>query len=164
MHVARQFVQRGSQPPAALTVAGQQPVHLQSGGQPVRGRAGQAGAVAQLGQAARGLGDGMQHAHGFVENADAAILSHIRDTSVPHVEITRSEWRSRGKRPRGRWRRNVWDVRKSVAHLAEVWATARRREGEPDLIYIDLHLIHEVTSPQAFDGLRLPGARCAGPI
>jgi len=27
--------------------------------------------------------------------------------------------------------------------------------GAPDLLYIDLHLIHEVTSPQAFDGLRL---------
>jgi 3-isopropylmalate/(R)-2-methylmalate dehydratase large subunit len=31
----------------------------------------------------------------------------------------------------------------------------RRAEGEPDLLYIDLHLVHEVTSPQAFDGLRL---------
>ena len=30
-------------------------------------------------------------------------------------------------------------------------------EGEPTLIYIDLHLVHEVTSPQAFDGLRLNG-------
>jgi 3-isopropylmalate/(R)-2-methylmalate dehydratase large subunit len=29
--------------------------------------------------------------------------------------------------------------------------------GEPDLLYIDMHLIHEVTSPQAFDGLRLSG-------
>ncbi|MGK0741033.1 3-isopropylmalate dehydratase large subunit [Leucobacter sp. Z1108] len=29
--------------------------------------------------------------------------------------------------------------------------------GDPDLIYIDLHLIHEVTSPQAFDGLRVAG-------
>ena len=29
--------------------------------------------------------------------------------------------------------------------------------GEPDLLYIDLHLVHEVTSPQAFDGLRLNG-------
>jgi 3-isopropylmalate/(R)-2-methylmalate dehydratase large subunit len=29
--------------------------------------------------------------------------------------------------------------------------------GEPDLIYIDLHLVHEVTSPQAFEGLRLAG-------
>ena len=30
-------------------------------------------------------------------------------------------------------------------------------EGEPELLYIDLHLVHEVTSPQAFDGLRLAG-------
>ena len=29
--------------------------------------------------------------------------------------------------------------------------------GEPDLLYIDLHLVHEVTSPQAFDGLRMAG-------
>ncbi|HEY7226141.1 MAG TPA: 3-isopropylmalate dehydratase large subunit [Micromonosporaceae bacterium] len=44
--------------------------------------------------------------------------------------------------------------------LAEkVWAAhvVRRAEGEPDLLYIDLHLVHEVTSPQAFDGLRLTG-------
>jgi 3-isopropylmalate/(R)-2-methylmalate dehydratase large subunit len=33
----------------------------------------------------------------------------------------------------------------------------RSAPGEPDLLYIDLHLIHEVTSPQAFDGLRLAG-------
>lgn len=42
--------------------------------------------------------------------------------------------------------------------LAEkVWDdhVVRRADGEPDLLYIDLHLIHEVTSPQAFDGLRL---------
>jgi 3-isopropylmalate/(R)-2-methylmalate dehydratase large subunit len=40
----------------------------------------------------------------------------------------------------------VWD-----AHVV------RRAEGEPDLLYIDLHLVHEVTSPQAFDGLREAG-------
>ncbi|GAC1442648.1 MAG: 3-isopropylmalate dehydratase large subunit [Mycobacteriales bacterium] len=40
----------------------------------------------------------------------------------------------------------VWD-----AHVV------RRAEGEPDLVFIDLHLVHEVTSPQAFDGLRLAG-------
>ncbi len=46
--------------------------------------------------------------------------------------------------------------------LAEkVWDehVVRSAEGEPDLLYIDLHLIHEVTSPQAFDGLRLAGRR-----
>ncbi len=39
----------------------------------------------------------------------------------------------------------------------KVWDehVVRSAEGEPDLLYIDLHLIHEVTSPQAFDGLRL---------
>jgi 3-isopropylmalate/(R)-2-methylmalate dehydratase large subunit len=44
--------------------------------------------------------------------------------------------------------------------LAEkVWEShvVRRAAGEPDLLYIDLHLVHEVTSPQAFDGLRLAG-------
>jgi 3-isopropylmalate/(R)-2-methylmalate dehydratase large subunit len=42
--------------------------------------------------------------------------------------------------------------------LAEkLWEShvVRRADGEPDLLYIDLHLVHEVTSPQAFDGLRL---------
>ncbi len=44
--------------------------------------------------------------------------------------------------------------------LAEkVWNrhVVRSAEGEPDLLYIDLHLVHEVTSPQAFDGLRMTG-------
>jgi 3-isopropylmalate/(R)-2-methylmalate dehydratase large subunit len=44
--------------------------------------------------------------------------------------------------------------------LAEkVWDdhVVRRAEGEPDLLFIDLHLLHEVTSPQAFDGLRMNG-------
>ena len=40
----------------------------------------------------------------------------------------------------------VWD--RHVVHAAD---------GEPDLLYIDLHLVHEVTSPQAFDGLRMEG-------
>lgn len=40
----------------------------------------------------------------------------------------------------------VWD-----AHVV------RSAPGEPDLLYIDLHLVHEVTSPQAFDGLRAAG-------
>lgn len=50
--------------------------------------------------------------------------------------------------------------------LAEkVWEdhVVRRAAGEPDLLYIDLHLIHEVTSPQAFDGLRLTGRKVRRP-
>ncbi|NUU51720.1 3-isopropylmalate dehydratase large subunit [Curtobacterium luteum] len=45
--------------------------------------------------------------------------------------------------------------------LAEkVWddhVVVRGEDGKPDLLYIDLHLVHEVTSPQAFDGLRQAG-------
>jgi 3-isopropylmalate/(R)-2-methylmalate dehydratase large subunit len=36
-------------------------------------------------------------------------------------------------------------------------------DGEPTLIYIDLHLVHEVTSPQAFDGLRMTGRKLRRP-
>src|SRR5687767_9670501 len=36
-------------------------------------------------------------------------------------------------------------------------------EGQPALLYIDLHLVHEVTSPQAFDGLREAGRRVRRP-
>ena len=50
--------------------------------------------------------------------------------------------------------------------LAEkVWEShvVRRTENEPDLLYIDLHLVHEVTSPQAFDGLRTAGRQVRRP-
>ncbi|MFI5564062.1 3-isopropylmalate dehydratase large subunit [Amycolatopsis japonica] len=51
--------------------------------------------------------------------------------------------------------------------LAEkVWESHLVRRGEraePDLLYIDLHLLHEVTSPQAFDGLRLAGRKLRRP-
>jgi 3-isopropylmalate/(R)-2-methylmalate dehydratase large subunit len=51
--------------------------------------------------------------------------------------------------------------------LAEkVWGAhvvRKGRNGEPDLLYIDLHLVHEVTSPQAFDGLREAGRRVRRP-
>ncbi|MEY3344554.1 MAG: hypothetical protein RL125_275 [Actinomycetota bacterium] len=47
----------------------------------------------------------------------------------------------------------------------KIWADhlVRTAEGEPDLLYIDLHLIHEVTSPQAFDGLRLSNRKVRRP-
>ncbi len=46
----------------------------------------------------------------------------------------------------------IWD--RHVVHHAD---------GEPDLLYVDLHLVHEVTSPQAFDGLRIAGRRVRRP-
>ncbi len=46
----------------------------------------------------------------------------------------------------------VWD-----AHVV------RSHPPEPDLLYVDMHLVHEVTSPQAFDGLRLHGRQVRRP-
>ncbi len=49
---------------------------------------------------------------------------------------------------------------------AKVWENHVVRAGknsEPDLLYIDLHLVHEVTSPQAFDGLRINGRKVRRP-
>src|SRR5258705_5000876 len=46
----------------------------------------------------------------------------------------------------------IWDL-----HLVHEEA------GKPSLLYIDLHLIHEVTSPQAFEGLRLAGRKLRRP-
>lgn len=47
----------------------------------------------------------------------------------------------------------IWDK-----HLV-----VRGEDGQPDLIYVDLHLVHEVTSPQAFDGLRISGRKLRKP-
>jgi 3-isopropylmalate/(R)-2-methylmalate dehydratase large subunit len=43
--------------------------------------------------------------------------------------------------------------------IEKIWEkhVVHREEGKPDLLYIDLHLVHEVTSPQAFEGLRIYG-------
>src|SRR5437763_13817082 len=48
---------------------------------------------------------------------------------------------------------------------AKIWDdhVVAAREGEPDLLYVDLHLVHEVTSPQAFESLRLANRRVRRP-
>jgi 3-isopropylmalate/(R)-2-methylmalate dehydratase large subunit len=49
--------------------------------------------------------------------------------------------------------------------VEKVWErhVVRRVEGEPDLLYVDLHMVHEVTSPQAFEGLRRAGRKVRRP-
>ena len=64
-----------------------------------------------------------------------------------HSETTRNaSTATRGPRHGQTLSEKVWDE-----HVV------RAAAGEPDLLFIDLHLVHEVTSPQAFDGLRLEG-------
>lgn len=49
--------------------------------------------------------------------------------------------------------------------IEKIWENhiVHQEEGKPDLLYIDLHLVHEVTSPQAFEGLRLNGRNVRRP-
>ncbi|QDP39990.1 3-isopropylmalate dehydratase large subunit [Radiobacillus deserti] len=49
--------------------------------------------------------------------------------------------------------------------IEKIWEkhVVHREEGKPDLLYIDLHLVHEVTSPQAFEGLRMNGRKVRRP-
>ena len=49
--------------------------------------------------------------------------------------------------------------------LDKIWDrhVVRRAPSEPDLLYIDLHLVHEVTSPQAFESLSIAGRRVRRP-
>src|SRR6201999_1336239 len=82
-------------------------------------------------------------------NADSA--------RVVHVLILPSRY-SRRNRNRGARERASREMTAMGRTLAEkIWDAhlVRSAAGEPDLLYIDLHLVHEVTSPQAFDGLRL---------
>ena len=49
--------------------------------------------------------------------------------------------------------------------MAKIWEKnlVRAGDGEPDLMYVDLHLVHEVTSPQAFEGLAMAGRKVRRP-
>nr|WP_295971482.1 3-isopropylmalate dehydratase large subunit [uncultured Bacillus sp.] len=49
--------------------------------------------------------------------------------------------------------------------IDKIWEkhVVHQEEGKPDLLYIDLHLVHEVTSPQAFSGLRMKGRKLRRP-
>src|SRR5262249_27404413 len=70
-----------------------------------------------------------------------------RARSAGAGQAERGGGRNREGLPMGRTlAQKIWD-----SHVV------RSAAGEPDLLYIDLHLVHEVTSPQAFDGLRLAG-------
>ena len=53
----------------------------------------------------------------------------------------------------------------SSTFFEKLWKAhvVREHAGQPALLYIDLHLVHEVTSPQAFDGLRANGYRVRRP-
>ena len=81
------------------------------------------------------------------------------DADLPH------HFENPGTRPRRAARRRR---RRTAKELTRCPGRCSTRSGTPTrsppgLLYIDLHLVHEVTSPQAFEACGSPAARCAGP-
>ena len=142
----------------ALHVPGEQPVMLERDGDAVGGRPGQAGGADELREGGGTALHGGENRNGFVQHADAA--------SIVHVLILPSQI-VRRKSPRGNLAQKEMDRMSSAPRtLAEkIWDAhvVRSQQGEPDLLFIDLHLVHEVTSAQAFDGLRAAGRKVRRP-
>ena len=130
---------------AALVVAPQQAVRLERRRQPVGGRPRQAGRRLQFAERSWAVLDRAENDHRLVEHADTRYDVHIARTVSQQL----------GQRHQNSAREN--DMGKTLPE--KVWErhVVHAAPGEPDLLYIDLHLVHEVTSPQAFDGLRLSG-------
>ena len=139
---------------AASSVTPEQAVRFQGTRQTVCRGPGEAGRGLQLGETTWRIGDSSHHDHRLVEHTDAshwhgAAFSDIMSISQEQyltmwdtATIEDQQEFAMGKT----LPEKVWD-----RHLVH------STEGEPELLYIDLHLVHEVTSPQAFDGLRLSG-------
>ena len=137
--------QLGAEIEAAVAVTPQQPVLLERDRQAVGRGTRQIGGLLQFGQGPRLGGDGAQHGNRLVEHADTRYDVHTARSLSQKVGMSKIE--SPMTLPEKIWYRHL----------------VRRADGEPDLLYIDLHLVHEVTSPQAFDGLRLSGRRVRRP-
>src|SRR5581483_9886301 len=126
----------GTELEAAVAIACDETVDFEGRGQPVGGRPRQAGGLDQFRQGQRPRLEGVEYGDGLVEYADAAYTVHNTRLSSQNVRCKMPQTLSQ----------KVWE--NHVVH---------RAEGEPDLLYIDLHLVHEVTSPQAFDCLPMNG-------
>ena len=83
--------------------------------------------------------------HGSGQGAKVAVVKGVRKRGLSVRPVERGTASKMAKT----LAEKVWE-----AHVV------RQGEGEPDLLYIDLHLLHEVTSPAGLDGLRLTGRPC----
>ncbi len=125
-----------------LRIAAHESVQFQGDGESVGGRPRQPGRLLDAGEVEWIAGQCPQDQNPFVNDADTAYTVHKRECYLRKWD-TMSEATSPSPRTLAE---KLWT--RHVVHAAP---------DEPDLLYIDLHLVHEVTSPQAFDGLRLSG-------
>src|SRR5439155_5678627 len=98
------------------------------------------------------LGQRLRPAHQAIDDVDRLVQHADAAYTAFHVTRLASQYVGEQAMAPQTLSEKVWT--RHVVHTAE---------GEPDLLYIDLHLVHEVTSPQAFDGLRMNGRRVRRP-
>jgi 3-isopropylmalate/(R)-2-methylmalate dehydratase large subunit len=127
--------------PVAVPI--EQLMDLEGDGQAVRRGSGQSGLLDEVGERARAGGYGIENGYRLVDDADAATMSH---KAILASQYARRQVQKGGAAVGKTLAEKLWD-----SHVV------RSAPGEPDLLYVDMHLVHEVTSPQAFDGLRLTG-------
>jgi 3-isopropylmalate/(R)-2-methylmalate dehydratase large subunit len=133
---------------ATLQVAGHQTMVFEGHGQSVSGRSRQPGRLDEARKGGRTSFESGQYEGGLVKDTHSARVVHavILPSRIVICKVG-SKLVEKPRRPMGKTlAQKVWDQ-----HVV------RSVPGEPDLLFIDLHLVHEVTSPQAFDGLRLAG-------
>ena len=131
----------------SVAVAADQLVRLQRDGEPVRSCSGQT----RWRRRARSGSSVRRPERSAPRPLCRARRHRLRDCSF-HVTRLASQYLGH--------RRNIGATVAAPRTLSQkVWDrhVVRSEAGEPDLLYIDLHLVHEVTSPQAFDGLRING-------
>jgi len=106
----------------------------------------------------------LEYTFGLKEEA-AAVYAAIE--KVLNSGRVTADLRPPGHRPApARSATPFWSVYESSPHdRRKVWGAhvVAENPGAPTLLYIDLHLVHEVTSPQAFDGLRRRGLKVRRP-
>ena len=139
----RQFAHSRPEHESPVAVPIEQLMDLEGDGQAMRRGSGQSGLLDEVAERARAGGYGIENGHRLVDDADAATMSH---RAILASQYARRQVQKGGAAVGKTLAEKLWD-----SHVV------RSAPGEPDLLYVDMHLVHEVTSPQAFDGLRLTG-------
>ena len=139
---------RSAEREAPVVVAAHQPVRLERDRQPVGGRPRQA----------RSPPCSSASDAGRLAPSASSTATALSSTPTPlTLGSTRARLASQIVRQSRRAQRMAATANDRSPRRSGTATSSTPRAGEPDLLYIDLHLVHEVTCPQAFDGLRLTG-------
>src|SRR5205823_3577133 len=153
----RQPQQARSEAAAPSALERQEPVGLEGLDEAVGRGAREARRGDDLGEASGAAFDRVEDQHRAIQHADVRrglpCYRHVPYNDTQFRILEQPIYPS-GSRDPGEERAEM-----PMTLAEKVWErhVVHRADGEPDVLYVDLHLVHEVTSPQAFDGLRLHG-------